>query len=120
MAEYRPFLKFLLRAAIASVVIPIAFLAVQLVGFAGNEFALFQLYLMLLLWPSSIMMMALDGAKSIWNWDALLVIAFSITANAILYIACAALLWMGRNKNWLFAIPIILGVPALWWRLLTL
>ncbi len=68
--------------------------------------------LMLCLWPSSILMMATDGAKSGLLPD--LFLAAAVAINALLYSIIGTCLWLGRHKHKaLFLLPVILLVAVL-------
>lgn len=72
--------------------------------------------LQLLIWPSSIFMMAETGHRS----NDLKLFGFSLTANVLLYAIVGLLIWWGLNKHcWILAVVAVLVVLG-WWKLLTL
>lgn len=77
--------SYLLKWALASLLIPGAIaLTSQLISVPD--------YLMLSLWPSSIVLMALDTNQPPEAWNALYIWSVSIALNVILYIAVGLLL----------------------------
>jgi hypothetical protein len=72
--------------------------------------------LMLLLWPSSLMQMAIDGARP--NDPGMYIITVSsIAINAILYALIGLCGWLGFKKNSAyFVIPTVI-LLMIWWKL---
>lgn len=71
----------------------------------------------LLLWPSSIFLLAVDGLGPHALAEVYLI---SVTANAILYAAVGVLVWFGLAKHPVALIVPVLAVAVLWRWLLSL
>lgn len=76
---------------IVGVVIPLTIRALHELGIRSS---LIPDYIVVLLWPTSIATLALEGASTL---IASLVIIISITINAGLYVAIGAFLWWVRG-----------------------
>jgi len=73
--------------------------------------------LMLILWPSSIMMMA-PGEFSSWS-DAL-VLLIEIDFNIALYVTVGAAIWYGLTKHYAVLVLVAIAIAVMWWQMLTL
>ena len=72
--------------------------------------------LMLVLWPSSLIMIPASGDESLY-FVALLI---SITVNVVLYAGIGAAIWCGLMRHRIVLILLITVLVAVWWRLSTL
>jgi len=111
--------RFVVWAVGAGVAIPVLWLVVQR-AFLSNDPGLSYLVLssyrfdrvLLVLWPSSIFLMADPEGQSI------AIPTVAIIVNAVLYGAVGWLIWFGLNRR-RFVLPVVgLGVLAIWYFLL--
>jgi hypothetical protein len=111
--------RFVLWAVVVGVTIPALWLVVQftfLRSDPGLSYLVLSTYrfdrVVLVLWPSSILMMADPEGRSV------AIPTVAITANAVLYGAAGWLVWFGLNRR-RFVLPIVaVGVLAGWYLLL--
>lgn len=71
----------------------------------------------LVLWPSSIFLLASDNPSPL-GVDGFLL--YAIAANVILYIAVGSLLWAAMRRTRVAWVPLVLIVGLICWRMLTL
>lgn len=82
---------------------------------AGSyDVRLFVENVLLILWPSSIFMMATAGEEG-FPWMMFLV---SALVNVFLYALVGMFVWLGFKKTLLFFLPLVMCLGVLWWRLL--
>jgi hypothetical protein len=116
-------IRFEVYSIVVGLVVPFIFIAIHIVlekyQFSVSGFADFVHGLQLLLWPSSIFLMATAGHK--W-YDRFVVEIFvlSLVANVIVYAVFGGLLWWGLyRQRW--ALFLILGVIIWgWYKLMSL
>ena len=77
------------------------------------QFIVFKL--MLLLWPTSVMMLAAADRQMETE-----VFLFSMAANVIFYAILGMLVWLGLRKNGAFFAIAGIGWGVIWWKLLSL
>lgn len=71
--------------------------------------------LQLLLWPTSVMMLAAANPQSAPG-----IFVFSMAANAGLYALLGTLVWLGLRKHAAFFLIAGIGWGVIWWKLLSL
>ena len=72
--------------------------------------------LMLILWPSSLMLLPAGSDESLLS-AALLI---SIAVNVVLYVVIGAAIWYGFRKHHVVLVLLAIVIAVLWWRVLTL
>ena len=114
------FIRFLAWFAFSGVVIPLVFQVVWWLvnrfGVGGLDVQLSIQKLMLILWPSSLMMLPAGSDESLLPVALLL----SIAANVVLYAVIGAAIWYGFKKQHVVLIFVAIAISVMWWRVLTL
>lgn len=72
--------------------------------------------LMLILWPSSLMLLPTGSDESLLP----VALLISIVMNVLVYIIIGSAIWYGIRKNYIVLIPIAIVIIFIWWRVLTL
>jgi len=72
--------------------------------------------LMLVLWPSSLMMLPAGSDESLLP----VALLISIAVNVVLYVAIGAAIWYGFRKHHVILILLAAVLAVMWWRILTL
>jgi hypothetical protein len=112
---------FIKSFALAGAAISSAFAAAWWIINSTNVFAAPLLYdfqqITLLLWPSSLWLIATDSASMIEQFEIFLL---SVAANTVLYGALGAIIWYGVAKQRIALLVPVLAIGALWRWLLSL
>lgn len=106
---------------VGGIFVPLTFQILRLVleSYPAIDFELgyYLMYLVIILWPSSLMLMPFSGEES----NFLLILLIPIAVNMALYFSIGTAIWYGffMKKYWvLFMLAITMGY--IWWNLLTL
>lgn len=112
-------MQFIFSFAVAGVLVPLLFQVLWWI--VGNYPSIEQSIgyslqkLMLMLWPSSFVMMA-----SIQESMYLVLLLISITVNVILYVTIGSVIWYGLKKHFVVIVFLAIILVLMWWRILTL
>lgn len=74
------------------------------------------LRLMLVLWPSSLMLLPAGSDESLMP----VALLISIPVNVVLYAAIGAAIWYGFRKHHVILVLLAAILAVMWWRILTL
>lgn len=112
--------RFISLFAVGGVVVPLIF---QVVWWVLNKYPAIELKsglglqkLMLLLWPSSLMVLPAGSDESLLP----VALLISIAVNVVLYVAIGAVIWYGFRKHHVVLVLLAAVMAVIWWRLLTL
>jgi len=112
--------RFISLFAIGGVVIPLIF---QAAWWAVNKYLAVELQLglglqklMLVFWPSSLMVLPASSDESLLP----VALLISIAVNVALYVAIGAAIWYGLRKHYAILVLLAAILAVIWWRLLTI
>ena len=71
---------------------------------------------MLILWPSSLMLLPTGSDENLLST----VLLISIAVNVLTYIVIGSAIWYGVKKNNLVLVPLTIVIAIIWWKVLTL
>lgn len=113
-------MKFLSFFALAGVFIPLIF---QVIWWLLNKYQMADLkirifiqQLMLIIWPSSIMMLPTGSDESLIP----IALLISTAVNVVLYVIIGLCIWYGFTKHYVILVLLAFVMIVVWWRLLTL
>lgn len=72
--------------------------------------------LMLIFWPSSLMMLPVGSDESLLP----VALLISIAVNVVLYVATGSAIWYGFRKHHAILVLLAAVFAVMWWRILTL
>ena len=114
------FVRFLAWFAIGGVLVPLIF---QVVWWlvdryqpANLDLGLGVQRIMLILWPSSLMMLPAGSDESLF----LVALSISIVVNVVFYVAIGVAIWYGFRKHHVILVLLAIVIGVIWWRMLTL
>lgn len=112
--------RFISLFAVGGVLVPLVF---QAVWWVMSRYPAIELKLglgieklMLVLWPSSLMMLPVGSDESLFP----VALLISIAVNVVLYVAIGAAIWYGFRKHYVVLVLRAIVMAVMWWRLLTL
>lgn len=112
--------RFISLFAVGGVVVPLVF---QVIWLGVNRYPAIELKLglglqkiMLVLWPSSLMMLPAGSDESLLP----VALLISIAVNVVLYIAIGAAIWYGFRKHYVVLVLLAVVMAVMWWRILSL
>jgi hypothetical protein len=112
-------IKYYFCLVLAGVVIPLIFQAIFWLDhrrLLNLEWMLGMQKLMLIFWPSSLMLLPAASDENLYP----AILVASIAVNVILYMVIGTAVWYGIKKNFILLVPIIIIIGYTWWKLLTL
>ena len=113
-------IRFLSFFAVSGAAIPLIFQMIWWIMGTYQEFSLSAKLnvenLMLILWPSSLLLLPAGSEDSFF----LIPFLTAIVLNVLLYVLVGVSFWYALKKSYLFLIPIAGALGFIWWRILTL
>jgi hypothetical protein len=112
--------RFISLFAAGGVLVPLVF---QAVWWVVNRYPAIELKLglglqklMLVLWPSSLMILPAGSDETLLP----VALLISIAVNVVLYVAIGAAIWYGIRKYHMVLVLLAVVMAVVWWRVLTL
>lgn len=112
--------RFISLFAVGGVLVPLVF---QAAWWVISKYSAIDLKLglglqksMLVLWPSSLMMLPAGSDESLLP----VALLISIAVNVVLYAAIGAAIWYGFRKHHVILVLLAVVMVVMWWRTLTL
>src|SRR5690554_180692 len=113
-------IRFSAWSAFFGIVIPLIF---QVIWWLVDRFGIGDLNVqlviqkvMLILWPTSLMILPAGGDESLLAT----LLLMSMAVNSVLYLIVGSAIWYGLRKHRLVLVIVAITISVLWWRVLTL